>query len=87
VIDPARILRNQCKEVLIILLLGLLLGWVPDLGGLPERTDGSVFRDAEDLEATMEFKYWRIFQKLRRKRRDRFAHLPSPTGRGKGERR
>ena len=58
VIDPARIPEKPMQaKVFKILLAGLLLGMGSGLGMafLREQMDSS-FRDAEDLEATMEFK-------------------------------
>ena len=69
VIDPARIPEKPMQgKVLIILLLGLLLGMGSGFGVafLKEQMDRS-FRDAEDLEATMEFKVLANIPKIEKK--------------------
>jgi polysaccharide chain length determinant protein (PEP-CTERM system associated) len=69
VIDPARIPEKPMQgKVLIILLFGLLLGMGSGFGVafLREQMDRS-FRDAEDLEATMEFKVLANIPKIEKK--------------------
>jgi uncharacterized protein involved in exopolysaccharide biosynthesis len=69
VIDPARIPEKPMQEkVFIILLFGLLLGMGSGFGMafLREQMDRS-FRDAEDLEATMEFKVLANIPKIQKR--------------------
>jgi polysaccharide chain length determinant protein (PEP-CTERM system associated) len=69
VIDPARIPEKPMQgKVVIILLFGLLLGMGSGLGlaFVREQMDRS-FRDAEDLEATMEFKVLANIPKIEKK--------------------
>jgi uncharacterized protein involved in exopolysaccharide biosynthesis len=69
VIDPARIPEKPMQgKVLIILLFGFLLGMGSGFGTafLREQMDRS-FRDAEDLEATMEYKVLANIPKIEKK--------------------
>jgi len=69
VIDPARIPEKPVQgQIFKILLAGLLLGMGSGLGMafLREQMDRS-FRDAEDLEATMEFKVLANIPKIQKK--------------------
>ena len=69
VIDPARIPEKPMQaKVFKILLAGLLLGMGSGLGMafLREQMDSS-FRDAEDLEATMEFKVLANIPRIQKK--------------------
>jgi polysaccharide chain length determinant protein (PEP-CTERM system associated) len=69
VIDPARIPEKPIRgKVIKILLFGLLAGMGSGLGMafLREQMDRS-FRDAEDLEATMEFKVLANIPKIQKK--------------------
>jgi polysaccharide chain length determinant protein (PEP-CTERM system associated) len=69
VIDPARIPEKPMQaKVLKILLFGLLLGMGSGfgMGFVREQMDRS-FRDAEDLEATMEFKVLANIPKIQKK--------------------
>jgi uncharacterized protein involved in exopolysaccharide biosynthesis len=69
IVDPARIPEKPMQGmVLKILLFGLLLGMGFGLGMafLREQMDQS-FRDAEDLEATMEFKVLANIPKIQKK--------------------
>jgi uncharacterized protein involved in exopolysaccharide biosynthesis len=69
VIDPARIPEKPMQaKVFRILLAGLLLGMGSGLGMafLREQMDRS-FRDAEDLEATMEFKVLANIPRIQKK--------------------
>jgi uncharacterized protein involved in exopolysaccharide biosynthesis len=69
VIDPARIPEKPMQgKVLKILLFGLLAGMGSGLGMafVREQMDRS-FRDAEDLEATMEFKVLANIPKIQKK--------------------
>ena len=69
VVDPARIPEKPMQEkVLRILIFGLLLGMGSGIGMafLREQMDRS-FRDAEDLEATMEFKVLANIPRIQKK--------------------
>jgi len=69
VIDPARIPEKPMRgKVLKILLFGLLAGMGYGLGMafVREQMDRS-FRDAEDLEATMEFKVLANIPRIKKK--------------------
>jgi len=69
VIDPARIPEKPMQgKVLIILFLGFFAGMGFGLGlaFVREQMDRS-FRDAEDLEATMEFKVLANIPKIEKK--------------------
>jgi len=69
VIDPARIPEKPIQgKVIRILLFGLLAGMGSGLGMafIREQMDRS-FRDADDLEATMEFKVLANIPKIQKK--------------------